>query len=842
MLMIKDFNKDAIICGEKRISYTQLLQHIRHYSEQFPRTQENNTVKPAEQRNKVVIFCENRPGFIYAFFSVWANNDIAVPVDAQSSAEELRYVVEDCTPHVVWTTRQKADIVTTAVQGHENEVRILYIDDFEDKALEKDYPFADISYELANTALIIYTSGTTGSPKGVMLSFMNLLTNIKSVSEDVTIYRPDRRALILLPLHHVLPLQGTMIAPIILGAGVAIAPSMLGPDIMKTLQDGKVGLFIGVPRLWQSLYQGIMKQINASALTRFLYWLCKCVNRTWFSKIIFKKIHTMMGGHLEACPSGGAALDAETWKGLHTLGIDIIEGYGMTECAPIITFSRPDDLRPGCVGRRLPSCWVTIIADEICVKGENVMQGYYKKPQETAEVLDGAGWLHTGDMGYLDNSGHLYITGRKKEIIVLSNGKNVNPSDIEIKLEEAAEYVREAAVIEENDSLKAIICPQPKWAEGKSKDDVEKELKLCVVTKYNKKAQNYKKLSGLYVYYGDLPRTRMDKIQRFKLKSIAEECRRQFDESEHFENSQKIDVPEEYEFLASFIKSCKGVEPKPLDNLTADLGFDSLDIVSLQSQIFETFGFEISQERLLSFDNLARLTEYIATKKTHALYHSTSWKNMLINDMSEYKVPPMKSSGWHAVSVTRRLVRSYFSFKAYGIENLPKNGPYILAANHQSFLDALFVVQGLKREQFNNLCFFAKEEHVKGSLVRYLARNHGVIVLHKKSIMESILHMGQALRCGKTLVIFPEGTRTEDGKVHSFRPTFAILSKALDVPIVSVCIEGANLALPKHSKIPHRKPVKVTYLTPVFPQDYADEDTLAKDVHSIIEHTIDFSG
>ena len=837
--MIKEFNKIAIISRNRNVSYSELLKRITIFSQHTPKEERVEKNLSVQERNKVVVCSENREGFIYAFFSIWLNRGIAVPVDAMSTVDELAYMFNDCKPVAVWTTNEKKSNVCKALIKVGLDIPVMLIENYESFAIPEETKLAQIEYSDNDTALIIYTSGTTGSPKGVMLSFKNLFTNIRSVSEEVPIYRPNRRALILLPLHHVLPLQGTMIAPIVLGAGVAIAPSMTAKDIMETLQKGQVGLFIGVPRLWQTLYAGIMKKIDESPLARAMYKVCEKVNSPRFSRLVFRKIHRMMGGQLEACPSGGAALDAGTWRGLHVLGLEIIEGYGMTECAPIITFSRPDDLRPGCVGKPLPSCKVEIIGGEICAKGDNIMQGYYNRPEETEAVIDPGGWLHTGDMGYKDDEGRLYITGRKKEIIVLSNGKNINPGELESKLEHDTLRVREAAVIEEDDKLKAIICPQPSWMSGKSLEEIERRLKQEVVEVFNKTVSSYKKLFGLYVYDGELPRTRMDKIQRFKLSSIVKSCRHSENKRNDEETDKKIlsgQTSVEYRYISKYIRQEKNTTAKASDNLTTDLGFDSLDIVSLQYYLEQTFGMDVPQETILSFQNVGELAEYVKNNKSRVWKDDTNWKRCIIEDNGSLDQHKMARTGWWIVEATRFLTQRYFKMGVYGTGNIPKTGQFIMVANHQSYLDTLFLMQGLSKKQFDNMYFFAKEEHIRSGFLKFMARHHGVIVLDNKNVKESILKLGKALKSGANLLIFPEGTRTESGYINSFRPTFAILSMALNVPVLPVCIHGAFEAMPKHKKIPSHKPVYITYLPPISPMEYKSEKDMAKAVCNYIKN------
>ncbi len=266
-----------------------------------------------------------------------------------------------------------------------------------------------------------------------------------------------------------------------------------------------------------------------------------------------------MGGHIRYFVSGGAALDREIALGLQTLGLELLEGYGMTEAAPMIAFTRPGDLIPNCVGLPLAVTECKIIDGEVCAKGPNIMQGYYNRPEETAAVIDKDGFLHTGDLGRIDEKGRIYITGRSKEIIVLSNGKNVQPNEIEYKLEKYTTRVKEAAVVQDGDMLRAIIVPQKDWADGMTDAEVEEGLKREVLEPYNLTVTNYKKLKSLFVYRGDLPRTKLEKLQRYKLKGIIS--------SGSSVSQEKASAPkpmfEEYQIIKRYIESEKHISIRP---------------------------------------------------------------------------------------------------------------------------------------------------------------------------------------------------------------------------------------------------------------------------------------
>lgn len=819
--MLKDFHKTAIIAGDRYVSFDEMLRRITLFSHHTPST----------KRAKTIILAENREGWIYAFYSIWQNRGIAIPVDAGSTAPDVAYILNDAQPQCIWTTVKKLDTVRMALKLAGRDIPVLLIDDFEQAPLPADCPPSTVDYDSSDTAVIIYTSGTTGSPKGVMLSFANMMANIDSVTKEVPVFNSERRSIILLPLHHVLPLQGCIVAPFISGGGVAICPSMTGADIMETMQRGKVAIMIGVPRLWATLARGILSKVNANFFTRGLFSMCRKLQWRWLSRLIFTSVRQKMGGHVTYFVSGGAALDREVALDIKALGLDLLEGYGMTETAPIIAFTRPDDIHPGSVGLPLPSTKVTLKQGEICVKGPNVMQGYYNRPDETAAMFDDEGWLHSGDLGRFDEKGRLYITGRTKEIIVLSNGKNINPSEIEAKLESHEDIVKEVGIIQDGDMLKAIIVPQPAWANGRDDEALEESLKTELLEPYNREAPSYKRLMSLFVYRGELPRTRMDKLQRFKLPALVTA-------GEHTDAKQKPRIAEpsfpEYRVIKQYLQQEKKVRVRPTDNLDLDLQLDSLDKVGLQGFLEQTFGMEITAEKIASFRNVLELAEHVADYKTRIEVESIDWKKILGEDTHSLKLPDAWADDLLILWFFKVFFKLWFRFKGEGQQNIPANGPYILAANHQSYLDGMFVMAYNHRRNVRRTFFFAKQAHVRHPYAQWMAKRHNVIVMEPTNMKTSIQRMGEAIKQGKSIIIFPEGTRTETGEVAEFKKMFAILSKELNVPIIPCSIRGAYEAMPKHAKFPRPLSVSIHYLPVIQPSEADTYESLSDRVREAI--------
>lgn len=821
---VQDTERVAIIAGDKEVTFSEMLRHIHIYS--------HKTI--ADKGERVLIYADNSIGWIYAFYSVWEVGGTPVPVDASSTVSDVAYIIKDCSPVCIWTNAGKLDTVRKALEASGGNAAVMLIED------NMDTPVTDVKakleYEPDDTAVILYTSGTTGSPKGVMLSFDNILVNLRAITEEEVIFTPERRTMILLPLHHVMPLIGTLIGPMYGQGGVAMCPTLSGPDIMETLQRGKVAVMVGVPRLWQTLYGGIKKKIDSKWISRKLFDICAKINNPALSRVIFKAVHEKMGGNISYLVSGGAPLDRDIAMGLTTLGLNLLEGYGMTEAAPLIAFTRPGDLVPNCVGMPLKEMEIKFVDGEICAKGPNVMKGYFNRPEETAAVIDSNGFLHTGDLGRMDEKGRVYITGRSKEIIVLSNGKNIQPAEIEYKLEQYDDHVKEAAVVQDGDMLNAIIVPQTPWADTLTDEQVEETLKREVLEPYNLTVTNYKKLMSLTVYRGDLPRTRLEKLQRYKLKEIIASA------GSVKEEAVAVNEPdmEEYRILKEYIQNEKGIAVKPTDHIETDLAFDSLDMVSMEGFIYQTFGTTVKSATMPSYPNILALAEFIAESKTRMEVdvEVEDWNQFLNSDSSTLELPRASFMLPLSRTVTRTLLKAYNRLEVKGLENIPAKGPFIIAPNHQSFIDGPAVTAGLSSEVLRNTYFYATEEHVQGSLRRSFARNSNVILMERSNLRDSILKLAKILRQGSNLIIFPEGRRSDTAEMGAFKKTFAILATELNIPIVPVRITGAFEVLSRNSMIPKPHKVTVEYLPAVMPDKSLSYDELSAKVKGMIRMVV----
>jgi long-chain acyl-CoA synthetase len=792
----------ALVGKNITISYSSLLSQIDSYA----------AILEGVRDQRIVIFSENRPEWIVSLYAGWKNDAVIVPIDVLSSREDVAYILHDSDPRVVFCSAEKSGFVREALNDAGRDPEVLVFENLAaDKASREPTDFVIENED--RTALILYTSGTTGNPKGVMLSFKNLLANLKAVCQDVPIYVPGDRIMILLPFHHILPLVGTIVAPLYSGGTMVLNTSLAAEDMLATLKQFKVTMMIGVPRLYQLIYKGLSEKINRSLVARALVGIAGAVDSLSFSRKVFGSVQRKFGGHLKYLVCGGAPIDPEVVRLFKTLGFEILEGYGMTETAPMITFTRPGTVLPGVPGHLLPGLGIKFVDGEIVVSGNNVMQGYYNKPEETAEVLRD-GWLHTGDLGHLDEKGYLHITGRKKELIVLPNGKNINPEEVERAVLKQSAFVKETGVFLKEGILQAIIVPDFRKLNEAGINNIEEHIRWQVIDLVNRTVSPYKKILRFHITSVEIPRTRLGKIKRYLLPELAGVRKKEV---------QDEPKTSEYQAVKKFLEGETQQTVHPNDHIELDLALDSLGRVSLSTFIETAFGVDIPENSLADYQSVAKLAEHLHNKKTRLNFDGISWSNIL-KEKVHITLPASGFSHNLLKNMFQLVFKMSLRVRAKGLENLPEQA-CIIAPNHQSILDGFLVASLFKRKFMKNTFVYAKEKHFRGPFLRYLAnRNNIILVDVNKDLKLSIQKLAEVLKKGKNLMIFPEGTRSMTGKLGEFKQTFAILSQELKVPVIPVMIKGSYDILPSGSRFPKLfRKVQIEFLHAVYPGDHSYE-------------------
>ncbi len=496
-----------------------------------------------ERGDRVAILSESRLEWSIAFFGIVSCAGIVVPMDVKLSEAEIEFILNDSESKCIFVSKKCLEAILKLKSRLQYLQNIICLDEISQEGVlllkyfkvpEKEIAHRDIQPD--DTALIVYTSGTTGIAKGVELTFNNLLFEVVSLNKYIHFIRTDS-FLSILPLNHMLELTGGLIAPLYAGACVTYCDSIKPPVLIKLMQETRATTMICVPLVLKMFHNSIMKKIDDLEPTKkkmfyrlfgFSKFLLNFNIRV--GRLLFGQLHKQFGGHLKCFVSGGAPLDPHVEEDFHALGFNVLQGYGLTETAPVITVNSFSEKKYTSVGIPLKGVEVNIIKSqgseregEIIVRGPNVMRGYYKNKDKTSEVLKD-GWLYTGDIGYIDDDGFLYITGRIKSMIVLGGGKKVFPEEIE-EVMSKSKLIKEMCVVglKAKSGLKAgteevFAVIVPNTDEFSEEEKQNKELiKNKISSEINKLSENlaeYKKISEFMLYFDELPKTSTRKVKR----------------------------------------------------------------------------------------------------------------------------------------------------------------------------------------------------------------------------------------------------------------------------------------------------------------------------------------
>lgn len=487
-----------------------------------------------ERGDRIAILSESRPEFGIGMFASIQTGAITIPLDVKLTISELTSILSDCNPRVLCVS---SHYLETAMQVKENvkSIEQIFILDnekpegcavpsmFEIKSdLEKDLGRAR---SLDETALIVYTSGTTGNPKGVMISFGNIYSQLKDFESLLKI--DEKNTLVsILPLNHLLELNVGFFGMLYMGAKVVYIKSLSPKEISNVMKETKATNMLVVPLFVKMLKSSVEKELRkqpkaAQDTFNMMYKVAKFMPQK-IRRLMFKSVIDGFGGKLECFVCGGAPLDLDVAEFFERIGIPVFQGYGLTETSPTITTNYPNNNKLGSVGKPLPSVTVKIAENgEILATGSNVMQGYWGKPEMTAEVIDENGWFHTGDIGEIDKQGYLYITGRIKNMIVLGGGKKIFPEEVEAVLEKSP-LIKELCVLAlkiksgnkaGTEEVGAVIVPSDDLAK-KSDDEIQKEIEAEVKKLSEANLAPYKAPTVIAIHRDDLPKTSTRKVKR----------------------------------------------------------------------------------------------------------------------------------------------------------------------------------------------------------------------------------------------------------------------------------------------------------------------------------------
>lgn len=839
--------------------------------------------------SRLAILADNHPRWVATYLGIIASGCAAVPLDTALHDDQVVKLLKDSGTSAVFVDVKHVPVTRRAV----SELKVgLILTDPDRMTVEtgndrflanlpeifKAGPgsFKPVAVKTDDLASLLYTSGTTADPKGVMLTHGNFLGEVDAVFNWVDI-GPNDALLGLLPLFHVLALMANLLLPLVKGSRVVYLETLNTTELLKALQERNITAFAVVPQFFYLIHERIFQEIKKrGTVTQKIFAAMVMLNRTLrkvginAGPVLFRKIHHTLGPKMRYLATGGSRFDPAIAQDFYDLGVDVMQALGLTETAAAIYVNTPDDIVIGSCGKAMKGVEGKIVdpqpqedggpaVGELAVRGPVVMKGYWNRPDATAAVMKD-GWFLTGDLGYFDSKGHLFLTGRKKEVIVLSNGKNVYPEEIEAHYLKSP-FIKEIAVMgmegkpgEERDRLHAVIVPN--FDELKKRKIVNaKEVIRFDIEGLSPQIATTKRISSYEIWQDDLPRTTTRKIKRFEVQKRvkANQVKKLSDESElptekplSSEESTWLEQPDVERALKIVRETSHSASPnlRPTHSLELDLGLDSMQRVELLSRLEEELGGNVEESRLAEIYTIRDLIDAVLQSAASGAGKPTArpafagWKAILAEDPDDPEVLELtranrfKTTFWYLVSRLAQVASlDLFDLKVSGIEKLPKNGPYLLCSNHQSYLDPLILAGVLPAELFQRLFAVGTSEIFGDGFMRRLARSLNVVVVDPDANLVSAMRAGAfGLRHGMVLILYPEGERSIDGTPRIFKKGAAILSIHLQIPIVPIAIEGFYDAWPRNQAFKGFKPLKMVFGDPIVPppQNEASEEAYEK--------------
>ena len=632
--------------------------------------------KQGWQRKHIGILGGSSYSWIVAFLGIEISDNIVIPLDNMLPKQELSELFKMGDIEVLFISKEFQPMAQSILEGDNLITTVICFEDAIWKTMQQTRPVELPSVNPETCSEILFTSGTTGISKGVELSQKNIVSNINDIRrmDFAQNVKGDPSVMSVLPIYHTFELTVDNLGVLYCGATVCINDKL--ENIVANMQRFRPAVILIVPTIAEVFYKKIMESMESGKNKRKVAFAKKC-NRTLGKmkidarRTLYKSVLAKLGGNLTNIVVGGAALRPEIGEAFEEFGIHMYQGYGLTECAPLVAANYPDNNKYGSVGQPVSYMKVKIVDQEILVKGDGVMRGYYKNPQATAEAIQD-GWFHTGDLGYQDGDGYLYITGRSKNLIILDNGKNIYPEELESYIMKVP-GVKDVMVYDDNGKISALVLPT-----RPGDNALAKEIKQGI-RKINENLPAYKRITGLDYRAQEFPKTTTLKIKRAEVMEWLKENRK-----------KKVvayvapETAEQKRIVLAF-EQALGKRNIGICDDFFELGGDSLaaleaaTVIGIQAQdIYEHPTVEQLEQAMLMCEQAASQEEYVDV-------------NALIRNNSNlfYPVEP----------------------------------DYILLTGATGFLGA-HVLRELERRQLNVVCLVRNEERLRPALKNYFPKEY----------------------------------------------------------------------------------------------------------------------
>ncbi len=743
------------------------------------------------QKGDAVIICaSNSPYWVCIWWACVLQGYHVVPLAVQSSSSLIEKIILQTQAKLLFISehdsRAFASLPSYTVERLPDLTAGFRYQHFQLPSLETD-----------NVAEIMYTSGTTGDPKGVVLTHRNIMSNVLALQQAFPIQGTKERLLSILPLSHMFEQTIGFLLPFSIGAHIIYAHSH--GAIKDLLKKYCITKMIAVPEflklMSQRLQAGMQERLVGRIMLR-IHALSQVISINWLQRLLMFPVRLQLGHCLNTIATGGAALDPELERWWNGMGVCIVQGYGLTETAPVITLNTFQERQIGSVGKALPGTHMRLGAQgEIEVSGPNVFSAYFHNPEKTKESFTSDGWFKTDDMGYCDNDGFLFLKGRKKYMIKGPGAQNIFPEDIEAVLN-AVTGVKDSCVLGvEHASGMVEIHAVLLLAETATASDPQK-----IIDEANQRLESYQHITGWSVWTEtDFPRSVTQKVKKEEIRAWLKKRHGQISVTKSLAQVSPL-----MQLLAE-ISGVSVHQIHPTTSLVYDLKFDSLMRVELITRIEEMRGVLIDERLITSKTTEADLEVIIATAMPLTkMPHVKRWPRWLLSRM-------IRGFGQ---MLMWPLSRIFFIINIEGLENL--NGikaPVIFMPNHVSLIDPLIVSVALPRAFRRRLSFAAAYDvlYQEYSYVRWLAELFFNAFpfprREQEHVTTGLLNIGTMLDAGYSVVVFPEGQVSKDGRLQPLKRGAGLVAVEMGCAVVPVSLKGIEKLVPSDCFFPRKRGV-----------------------------------
>ncbi|MEJ7849027.1 MAG: AMP-binding protein [Pyrinomonadaceae bacterium] len=821
--------------------------------------------------DRVALIGENHPRWAIAYLGILFRGAVCVPIDPHGEIDTIKNFLDNSEAKMAFIGEDF--IETFGKLGREMPTVVLQdsgsFDDWAATPRPDDFDQKPTPAQPEDLAVLIYTSGTTGTPKGVPLTHGNIFYETTGCQEVMNISEHEV-VLSVLPLFHVFAQVINLWVIASVGAKVCYVKELAPAELTKAFETKEITLLTGVPRLWYLFHKKIFDGVAAQP--KPVQWLFAGMLKTNgflrdtfkinLGNKLFKKVHDGFGGKLSITISAGSRFDEKIARDYHSLGFTLVQGYGLTETSGAVTSTRFEDNVVGSVGVAVNYAEIKLGelnaegAGEVLIKGKMVFSGYYKNPEATKEAFTEDGWFKSGDLGKLDENGHLFIVGRSKDVIVLPNGKNIHPEDLEVAYLKSP-LVEELAILGIKDEagdhagaekLVAVVVPDFAYLKANNIANSREAIRYDL-DNLGRSLPEYQRVRNYIIHSEPLPRTATRKIKRFELlkqidnNSLTDEAQPKKVLELSGEDKALLETNAGKAVVSAIQKNVKETEAiHPSMSLELDLGLDSLSRAEVFASLEQAFNTEFdgdeAAQALLVSDLIKLVQDNVGEAETSTdIGKDLNWGKIVRESEPDFPEvqgilkdgPVFLPFAFSVYKIFYLFSRVFFRLEVTGLEELRKmKRPFLITPNHQSFLDPFVLTSNYPYDIYKSTFHVGASQFFQSGFMQWVAGMLRVVPIDPDTQLMKAMKAGAiGLRHGKVLNIYPEGERAYDGELHDFKKGAAILATELNLPILPVAIDGLDKVWARNSWRIRPAKVKIKFGKAFYASEVVSSEQLA---------------